>query len=175
MLVQEWAATASERVNKVVEFVVAALMLALVLDVWLGVVDRYYFRWQLPWPETLARYLMIWAAMLAVSSGVARRDHIGLTAFVMTFPASIRRLVLIAIDILSLALFLYVAWYGIAFAQSGAPRHAMIFGMSLAPFYTAIPVSAALCSVQLVLVLLRDMGGYLDKPVFSEPLLEDSK
>ncbi|OJJ10486.1 C4-dicarboxylate ABC transporter permease [Alphaproteobacteria bacterium AO1-B] len=175
MLVQDWAARTSERVNKVVEFFVAGLMLALVLDVWLGVVDRYYFRWQLPWPETLARYLMIWAAMLAVSSGIARRDHIGLTAFVMIFPVSVRRIVLIAVDLLSLALFLYVAWYGIAFAQSGAPRHAMIFGMSLAPFYAAIPVSAALCSVQLVLVLLRDLGGYLDKPVFAEPVMEDGQ
>lgn len=174
-MIQDWSAAASARINTVVEVVVAGLMLALVLDVWLGVADRYYFRWQLPWPETLARYLMIWAAMLAVSSGIARRDHIGLTAFVMAFPVSTRRLVLIAIDALSLALFLYVAWYGIAFAQSGAPRHAMIFGMSLAPFYAAIPVSAALCSVQLLLVLIRDLGGYLDKPIFSEVVAEDGQ
>lgn len=175
MLVRDWAAAASERVNKIVEFVVAGLMLALVLDVWLGVADRYYLRWQLPWPETLARYLMIWAALLAVSSGIARRDHIGLTAFVMAFPASVRRLVLMGIDLLSLALFAYVTWYGIAFAQSGAPRHAMIFGMSLAPFYAAIPVAAALCSFQLVLVFLRDLGGHLDTPVYSEPVMEDAQ
>lgn len=171
---QERAAAASAWVNKVVEFIVAVLMLALVLDVWLGVVDRYYFRWQLPWPETVARYLMIWAAMLAVSSGIARRDHIGLTAFVMVFPEPVRRAVLVAVDLLSLALFFYVAWFGIGFAQSGAPRHAMIFGMSLAPFYAAIPVSAALCCVQLVLVLLRDLGGYLDRPVLAEPMPEDA-
>jgi len=163
-VVQKWAAIASERINKATEFIVAGLMLALVLDVWLGVVDRYYFHWQLPWPEAFARYLMIWAAMLAVSSGIARRDHIGLTAFVMVLPPSLRRGVLILIDLLSLCLFLYVAWYGISFAQSGAPRHAMIFGMSLAPFYAAIPASAALCSIQLLLVLLRDFGGHLDNP-----------
>tara|TARA_R110002012_G_scaffold81645_3_gene206590 strand:+ start:6248 stop:6496 length:249 start_codon:yes stop_codon:yes gene_type:complete len=66
-------------------------MLTLVLDVWLGVADRYYFHWQLPWPEVMARYLMIWAAMLAVSSGVARRDHIGLTGFLMMLPFQLRR------------------------------------------------------------------------------------
>lgn len=150
----------------VVEGIVAALMLALVLDVWLGVVDRYYFRWQLPWPEVLARYLMIWAALLAVSSGIARRDHIGLTAFIMMLPRSVRRVCLIFMDVLALALFVYVAWFGISFAQSGAPRQAMIFGASLAPFYAAIPVAAALSAVQLVLVLFRDLGTQIDEPPF---------
>ncbi len=170
---RNWAGTASAKINTVVEAIVAALMLALVLDVWLGVVDRYFFHWQLPWPEVLARYLMIWAAMLAVSSGVARRDHIGLTAFIMILPKALRRTVLIAMDLLALALFLYVAWYGIGFAQSGAPRHAMIFGVSLAPFYAAIPVAAFLSSLQLVLVLLRDMGGHIDKPPFNDHLEEE--
>ena len=67
----DWFASASAKINSVVEGIVAVLMLSLVLDVWLGVVDRYYFHWQLPWPEVLARYLMIWAALLAVSSGIA--------------------------------------------------------------------------------------------------------
>ncbi|WP_254055799.1 TRAP transporter small permease [Ruegeria sp. EL01] len=127
----DWFAGASSRINSVVEGVVAALMLALVLDVWLGVIDRYYFHWQLPWPEVLARYLMIWAALLAVSSGIARRDHIGLTAFVMRLPIRLRRALLIAMDVLALALFLYVAFFGVSFAESGAPRQAMILTIPL--------------------------------------------
>lgn len=161
---RDQAAHLSARLNKAVEAVVALLMVALVLDVWLGVVDRYYFNWQLPWPETLARYLMIWAALLAVSCGIARRDHIGLTAFISLVPPAFRRIALITIDLLVLALFVYVTWFGVAFAQSGAPRQAMIFGVSLAPFYAAIPVSAALCSVQMILVLVRDLGTHLDIP-----------
>lgn len=170
---RSWAETTSAKINTAVEAIVAVLMLGLVLDVWLGVMDRYYFHWQLPWPEVMARYLMIWAAMLAVSSGVARRDHIGLTAFIMVLPYNIRRIILICVDVLALALFLYVAWYGIGFAQSGAPRQAMIFGVSLAPFYAAIPVAAALSSVQLVLVLMRDMGTNIDEPPFNDHLEEE--
>lgn len=156
------AGVLSDRINRVVEFIVAMLMVALVLDVWLGVVDRYYFRWQLPWPEVLARYLMIWAAMLAVSCGIARREHIGLTGFVARFPARLRHLVLVLVDLVSLAMFLYLLWFGIPFALGGLSRGAMIFGSNMAPFYAAIPVAAALASVQLVLVLLRDLGRHLD-------------
>lgn len=165
---QAWARLASTRINMVTEAAVAVLMLLLVLDVWLGVIDRYYFHWQLPWPEVMARYLMIWAAMLAISSGIARREHIGLTAFLNLWPKSFQRIVLILMDILALGLFLYVLWFGLGFAAGGASRQAMIFGLSLEPFYAAIPASAALASVQLVLVLIRDLGTHLDLPAEKE-------
>ncbi len=148
--------------NRLIEAVVAVLMLALVIDVWIGVIDRYWFHWQLPWPETLARYLMIWAALLAVSSGIARREHIGLTSFLMKLPLPVRRGVLIVIDLLAIALFAYVLWFGVGFAQSGASRQAMIFGATLEPFFWAVPASAFLAIVQLVLALLRDQGLQLD-------------
>ncbi|MFV0475600.1 MAG: TRAP transporter small permease [Pikeienuella sp.] len=161
------AAQASDRINAVVEAIVAALMLLLVLDVWLGVADRYFFHWQLPWPEELARYLMIWAAMLAVSSGISRREHIGLTALVHNIPQPARRILLIFMDLVALALFFYVLWYGVGFAQSGATRQAMIFGTSLQPYYAAIPVSAAIATIQILLVTIRDLGEY-HEPAFEE-------
>ncbi|TLP44176.1 TRAP transporter small permease subunit [Cohaesibacter sp. CAU 1516] len=160
---RDLAAKVSLQLNQVVEMVVAILMVALVLDVWLGVVDRYFFHWQLPWPEVLARYLMIWSAMLAVSSGIARREHIGLTAFIAKLPASMRHICLILIDLLALALFVYLFWYGLDFAQGGSSRVAMIFGASLLPFYAAIPVASLLCVLQLCLVLIRDLGSHLDE------------
>ncbi|MCY4208540.1 MAG: TRAP transporter small permease [Roseovarius sp.] len=150
-------------INKVTEAIVALLMVALVVDVWIGVMDRYWFGWQLPWPETLARYLMIWTALLAVSSGIARREHIGLTALITALPACLRHPILIAIDCLAIALFFYVFWFGIGFAQTGSTRQAMIFGTTLAPFYWAIPVSAALAVIQLVLAMVRDLGSQLDE------------
>lgn len=167
---RKWAATASDRINRVVEAIVAILMLLLVLDVWLGVIDRYYFHWQLPWPEVIARYLMIWTAMLAVSSGIARREHIGLTAAIHAVPFGLRRTILVLMDLLALALFLYVLFYGIPFAQSAAARQAMIFGMSLAPFYAAIPAAAAIAAVQMLLVLIRDFGTHLNQIPDDEPI-----
>ncbi|GAB5433515.1 MAG: hypothetical protein EpisKO_28850 [Epibacterium sp.] len=161
-MIGDFAGRLSHQINRGTEVILAALMVALVLDVWIGVVDRYFFHWQLPWPEVLARYLMIWAAMLAVSSGIARREHIGLTAVLMILPQRLRRTMLIVIDLMTFALFFYVLWFGIGFAESGAKRQAMILGATLQPFYTAIPAAAALACVQVVLVMIRDAGGQLD-------------
>ena len=135
----------SDRINRGVELILAILMALLVLDVWLGVIDRYYFRWQLNWPEAFARYLMIWAALLAISAGIARRDHIGLMSFVGRLPMRIRRGLLIFADL-------------------------VIFGASMGPFFTAVPAAAFLASVQMLLTLLRDLGSQLDRPKQEESL-----
>lgn len=159
----EFAALWSDRINRVVELILAILMALLVLDVWLGVIDRYYFRWQLNWPEAFARYLMIWAALLAISAGIARRDHIGLMSFVGRLPIGIRRGLLIFSDLVTLALFIYLFVTGIPFAVGGFSREAMIFGASMGPFFTAVPAAAFLASVQMVLTLLRDLGSHADR------------
>jgi len=148
----------SEKLNWIVERLVALLMFLLVLDVWIGVVDRYIFHWQLPWPEALARYLMIWAAMLAISAGIARREHIGLQGLISKFPETARRVVVLCLDAVTFALFFYVFWYGISFAQTGSNRQAMIFGMTLLFPFAAIPAASAVCAAQTLLVALRDRG-----------------
>ena len=165
------AAVWSNRINKVVEFVLVVLMTALVINVWLGVIDRYYFRWQLNWPEAFARYLMIWVALLAISSGIARRGHIGLMSFVGRLPIIFRRVLLIFADLVTLSLFTYLFIVGIPFALGGFKREAMIFGLSMGPFFTAVPVAAFLASVQMLLTLLRDLGTHADRPNTEESMI----
>ena len=155
-----FAGKASYVLSRATEILLIVLMAALVLDVWLGVLDRYIFKWQLNWPEALARYLMIWTVLLAISVGIARREHIGVTMFIDKLPPLWRRVLLVAGDVLALLLFAYLFWYGMGFAAGGAKRQALIFGASLGPAYAAVPVSAALAFIQLILVILRDRGQY---------------
>ena len=160
MMLRDTAGRLSASVNRLVEIVVGLLMALLVVVVWIGVIDRYLLHWQLPWPEAVARYLMIWVALLAVSCGIARQEHIGLTMLADKLPDDMRRAVFLLLDILAMCLFAYVFWYGIAFAIAGFSRQAMIFGMSLAPAFASIPAAAALAFLQLTLVLVRDLGKH---------------
>lgn len=154
----ERAATISAAINLWVERLVALLMILLVLDVWLGVVARYALRWQIPWTEELARYLMIWAALLAVSAGVAHREHIGFVMILRKLPAAIQRIFLVSFDVISFTFFIFMAIYGIGMTQTGAKQFAMIFDMSMAWPYAAVPVASLLCAIQVVLVGIRDLG-----------------
>ncbi len=162
------AATLGTSLNWLVERIVALLMLLLVADVWLGVIARYLLRAQIPWTEELARYLMIWAALLAVSCGIARREHIGFRLLLDRLPAALQRTFLLAFDVIAFALFALFFVYGIGMTGTGARQFAMIFGMSMAIPYASVPVSAFLACVQIVLAGIRDLGR-LDQHQPEEP------
>jgi len=155
---QEKAAALSRRINWLNERVIALLMALLVADVWLGVVARYVLRVQIPWTEELARYLMIWAALLAISSGIARREHIGFRLLLERFPERLQKFFLLAFDVIAFLFFAFLLVYGIGMTGTGAKQFAMIFGMSMAIPYASVPVSALLACIQIVLTGIRDFG-----------------
>ena len=154
------AARMSERINWLVERLCAALAVVLVLDVWLGVVVRYFVPLPITFTEEAARYLMIWMALLAVSCGIARREHIGVRLLFETFPAPVQRYLLLVLDILALAFFACLLYLGLGLVDKGASRFTMIFGMTKALPFAAVPVAAGLACVQIVLAAIREQAAY---------------
>ncbi|MCB1755296.1 MAG: TRAP transporter small permease [Gammaproteobacteria bacterium] len=156
-----YAAAWSHRLSKLTEMVVIVLMAVLVLDVWLGIIVRYFSDLPLTFTEELARYLMIWMALLAVSIGISRRAHIGvLMLFDKTHGLS-RHLLLGAIDLLGLLFFLFLFYYGVGFTIDGARRLSMIYGMPKSIPFAAVPVSCLLAAIQIVLTAVRDQAKLL--------------
>lgn len=148
----------SERISHIVEIIVVALMVLLVLDVWLGVIVRYFIDLPLTFTEEAARYLMIWMALLAISIGISRREHIGVL-ILFDQMGDIGRHVLLAIfDLLGLFLFGFLLFYGVEFAIGGMQRLTMIYGFPKALPFAAVPVSCAIACLQLVLSGIRDQA-----------------
>jgi len=145
--------------NRGVELLCAALLAVLVLVIWIGVFGRYVVELPVTWAEELSRYLMIWAALLAVSCGVARREHVAVTALLHRLPGAPRRWIELAIDLLALAFFGFLCYFGIGMAQQGATQYATIFEMTMAIPFASVSVSCALVCVQLVLAAVRDFTG----------------
>jgi len=156
---QRRAAMIGDRLNYLTERVVGLFVLVLVLDVWLGVVARYVFHWQIPWTEELARYIMIWGILLAVPCCCYRREHIGLTLLHDRLPAGVMRAVNVLLDLLAFCFFAYVAFAGTTFAEKGLAQISTVFSMPMAVPYAAIPTAFALAAVQTLLALIRDLGG----------------
>lgn len=152
----ESAHKVSMGVNWWVERFCVALMVVLVLDVWLGILARYVLPFRMTFTEELARYLMIWMALLAVSSGFAHREHIGVMFVFDRFPPQMKRWLALGFDILAFAFFAYLLIQGIGFVERGFGRFTMIFGVPKGYPYIGVPLAAFLACVQLVLVAIRD-------------------
>lgn len=154
----EISAILGSRLNRAVELLCALILGILVLDVGLGIVGRYVIDLPVTWTEELARYLMIWAALLAVSCGVARREHVAVTTLLNHLPERPRRLVCAAIDVLAFVFFAFLCYFGIGMTEQGATQYATIFEMTMWLPFAAVPVSSALVCMQLVLAGVRDFN-----------------
>lgn len=150
----------SERLSWVTDRVCAALLLILVLDVWLGVLVRYVIPLPITFTEEAARYLMIWTALLAVSSGISRREHIGVQILFEALPLTVRKILLAVLDLLAFCFFLLLVVYGFDLVEKGASRFTMIYGVSKALPLASVPVAAALACAQLILVAIRDQASF---------------
>jgi TRAP-type C4-dicarboxylate transport system permease small subunit len=150
------SAALSFRLNQYVEWLCAAILAVMILDVGIGAFGRYLIELPVTWSEELARYLMIWAALLAISCGVARREHVAVTALLDKLPKNARRQAGMAIDVLGFAFFAFLGYFGIDMTAQGATQYATIFEMTMWLPFAAVPVSSALVCVQLVLTGIRD-------------------
>lgn len=146
----------SLRVNWLVERVCVFLLVVLVLDVWLGVLARYVIPLPMTFTEELARYLMIWMALLAVSSGIAHREHIGVEFVFSRLPDRVRRFLAVSFDIVAFIFFFALFWYGIGFAERGFSRMTMIYAMPKGYPFAGVPLAAFMACVQLLLIGVHD-------------------
>ena len=162
--------TLGSRVNWVVERCCALLMAVMVLVVWFGVVERYIMHLGATWTEEFSRYVMIWVALLAVSCGAYRREHIGLNLIMERLPPAVQPYFRLGLDLLGLAFFLFLAVYGIGMARGGATQYATIFGMTMVVPFASVPVSAGLTAFQILVTLVRDLSRDLG-PRAPGPLL----
>lgn len=163
------ADTVGRRLNWLIERLCAVLVAAMVAIVWFGVVSRYVVDLGATWSEELARYVMIWAALLAVSCGAYRREHIGLDFFSHRLAPRARMALRVALDLLGIAFFLFLFVYGLGMTSAGASQYATIFGMTMLVPFASVPVAAALTVFQITVTMLRTMSGQEEPPSHYEP------
>ncbi|RPJ75971.1 MAG: TRAP transporter small permease [Desulfobacteraceae bacterium] len=146
------------RLNWVNERICALLMATLVLVIWFEVVQRYVFHLGFTWGEEFSRYVMIWAALLAVPVGAYHREHIGLEFVLNRLSPSRRRFLRLVLDLIGLAFFLFLTSYGVGMAAGGRTQYATIFGMTMVVPFASVPVCGLLTSIQIVVTLLREFA-----------------
>ena len=142
--------------DKVVQVVCVLLLILLVLDVWLGIMARYVLPFSATFTEELARYLMIWMALLAVSCGIAHREHIGVEFIYDRFPPKGRKFLAIMFDVIAFVFFAAMFWYGLDFVERGFQRITMIYDIPKGYPFLIIPIASALACIQIILVGVHD-------------------
>lgn len=145
--------------NYVAERICGLLVAAMIGVVWFGIFDRYFLALGGTWTEELARYIMIWAALLAVPCCTYRREHIGLDLLFSKIPVRFQVKARLLLDLIGCCFFIFLFYYGIMMTKGGATQYATIFGMNMVVPYLSVPVTAALTFVQIIVCMVRDGFG----------------
>jgi TRAP-type C4-dicarboxylate transport system permease small subunit len=158
VLLIDQLARITEKVAALPCMVAIGVMTAIVIA---GVFFRYVLLQPIGWSEEAARYLMIWAASLAVSLGIMKGEHVGLTFIVETFPPKLQRFAFVLSN-LAILLFLWVLTErGYEIAIQGQKQISSLLGVSMIWSLIAVPIAGLLAMFQTVFLIL--------KKIFSPP------
>jgi TRAP-type transport system small permease protein len=127
-----------------VEIVLVCLMVALCVDIFVGVFSRYVVGETMPWYDEVARYLFIWMAFIGAAVAVRRHAHFGINTVVARFsPEKQRRFRWIAWGLLA-TYAIVITIQGIRVMQGVSVQESPALGLSLAWVFLVVPVHGAL-------------------------------
>ena len=141
------------RFERVMEGVVIALMVALFVEVTVGVVFRMLDR-PLVWYDELASVLLAWLTYYGAALAAFKRAHIGFPGLVRSLRPGLRLPVVLFAELLTIAFFVLLAWVGASILDVLATDY-LVSLPSISVMYTqsVIPIGAVLYVVAELLVL----------------------
>jgi TRAP-type C4-dicarboxylate transport system permease small subunit len=117
----------------------------------LQVFFRYVLNESLFWAEEVVRGAMLWGVMLSSALVAAGRAHIRIEVLELMLPPAGRRVVMLLIDILTLAFCLTLIWAGIELVDRTWFQNSPLLGVPKSTVYLAIPIGATIEAVFMVM------------------------
>jgi TRAP-type transport system small permease protein len=141
------------RYERLLEWIVIALMATLAVEVTVGVVFRYV-GYALVWYDEVASILLAWVTYYGASLAALKRAHIGVPEIVRMLPPGVRLPVAMFAEACVLAFFALVAWIGYSVLEILATDSLVSLpGVSVAYAQSVIPISAVLFILAELMVL----------------------
>ena len=146
---------------KALEWLIAAMLAAMVLLVFGNVVLRYVANSGITMSEELSRWLFVWMTFLGAVVALKEHGHLGTDMLVSRLGPKGKRACLV----LAQALMLYATWLlfsgSVAQAKINWDVEAPVSGLSVAIFYASGVVFAVSAGVLLLRELWRTVSGQL--------------
>ena len=100
------------------EIAICCLLAALTAVVFSQVIARYFLHAPLSWSEELARFLLMWLAMLSAAYAFRTKSHFALRIIVKQFSTDARFRVSIAVHLITTAFFLLILYQGVVYVRT---------------------------------------------------------
>jgi TRAP-type C4-dicarboxylate transport system permease small subunit len=144
----------SQAINAAIEKVLFVIGAAICLILFAQVVFRYAGA-SLGWSEEVSRHLLVAITFLGGTVAYKRASFIGLKGFGHRLGPAIQRAIVVGLQVLTLACFGLIAWFGAAYTVKAAEHTSSSLQIPMAIPFSVIPAA----SVIFVLHVLADISG----------------
>ena len=127
-----------------IDWICLGLMIALVVDVFLGVFSRYVLHATFQWYDEVARLCFVWMVFLGAAVAVRRGAHFRLHLLIDRFGPRLRHAADLAVGLLVLAFGGVLVAGGIAMYPVARRQVTDSLELSMLWFHGALPVGGAL-------------------------------
>ena len=133
-------------VNKIASNATVVLFTIMTLIVWAQIFFRFILGGGIAWSEEIAKFLMVWMALLGSSVLFHEGGHIAINYFISKF--TFLRYILMFHALLSATLFVLLIYYGIDYAAFGFKCVSPASGVRRFWPYLSIPVGGGFLLIQ---------------------------
>ena len=145
---------AMDRVEQLETWLCQVLVIVLIVVVFLQVLARFLFHWEVLWTLEAAIFCFVWTVMLGSSLAVRRGAHYTIDVFPRNHPF-IRFMGYAGV----LALALVFAWYGTVFAIAEWKRFSQPSMVRITFFVSSIPLMGVTSALFILEQILRHFRG----------------
>lgn len=124
------------------EYLIGAILVALIVSVSCNVVGRALFNHSLPWADELARMLFIWLVFIGAAAAFSRYEHIAVDALVRRLPLRLAHMLYLLQHLIITGLMSVMIWGGYQVLTRSSGRSA-IMGLPL----SLLSLSLVLCVI----------------------------
>ena len=138
------------RLDRLVEYTIGAIAVALVVTAFGQVVARYVFGHSFVWVLEVDVLLMVWLTLLSGYVGVRRRAHMATDVFVASLPPAWRRRAAILAWTLCATLVAIVGWSSRVVIDAMSGMYFVSIPIEQTVMYASLPVGMGLMLVAIV-------------------------
>lgn len=130
-------------------FVSASTLLVALFSMAIQVIYRYVFNDSLVWSEEVARYALIWSAMIGAAVAYRRGDHAAVVSLVARLPAALQVITARAVHLTVFGFSAALTWYGWQLTMRNFERNQLSSALEIdiAWVNLAIPVGGLLIMI----------------------------
>ena len=151
-----------DRLTRGLELFIVATMALLVVDVVWGVFTRYALGQQAKWTEELARFLLVWVALLGGAVAFGSKAHLGVDYFVNHLHPDARRVTAVAAHLVVLffaGAMLLLGGARVVGEALALEQTTPALGWKMGYVYLALPISGFFVALYTVDNLMETLRG----------------